>query len=102
MAKNSKIVEVIFKGERRAIYRDRNDIDIKEGEHVIVEAERGYDMGVASLVGSLVRLKRGKGETRSIIRKAVPSDLEMLAKNKVKEKDAFKVCRGRSTPIAST
>ena len=95
MAKNSKIVEVVFKGERRAIYRDRNDIDIKEGEHVIVEAERGYDMGAASLIGPLVRLKRGKGETRSIIRKAIPSDIAMLAKNKEKEKDAFKVCRAK-------
>ena len=41
MPKNSKIVEVLFKGERRAIYRDRNELDIKEGEYVIVEAERG-------------------------------------------------------------
>ncbi len=93
MAKNSKIVEVLFKGERRAIYRDRNELDIKEGEYVIVEAERGQDMGAASTIGPLVRLKRGKGETRSIIRKAVPGDLETLARNKEKEKSAFKVCK---------
>ena len=93
MGKNSKLVEVVFKGERRAIYRDRNDLDISEGEYVIVEAERGQDMGKASLVGSLVRLKRGKGETRSIIRKAIESDLEILQKNQDKEKSAFKTCR---------
>jgi cell fate regulator YaaT (PSP1 superfamily) len=93
VAKNSKIVEVLFKGERRAIYRDRNEIDIKEGEYVIVEAERGQDMGAASTIGALVKLKRGKGETRSIIRKAVPEDLETLARNKEKEKNAFKVCK---------
>ncbi len=93
MPKNSKIVEVLFKGERRAIYRDRNDIDIKEGEYVIVEAERGQDMGAASTIGALVKLKRGKGETRSIIRKAVAADLETLARNKEKEKNAFKVCK---------
>jgi cell fate regulator YaaT (PSP1 superfamily) len=93
MAKNSNIVEVVFKGERRAIYRDRNDLDIKEGEFVIVEAERGQDMGAASLVGELVRLKRGKGETRSIIRKAVPEDLRVLEKNKEKEKEAYSLCR---------
>ena len=93
MAKNSNLVEVVFKGERRAIYRNRNNIEINEGESVIVEAERGQDMGAVSLVGDLVRLKRGKGETRSIIRKAVPEDLQALAKNKEKEKDAFKVCR---------
>jgi cell fate regulator YaaT (PSP1 superfamily) len=93
MAKNSNLVEVVFKGERRAIYRNRSNLEINEGEYVVVEAERGQDMGAVSLAGDLVRLKRGKGETRSIIRKAVPEDLQALAKNKEKEKDAFKICR---------
>jgi cell fate regulator YaaT (PSP1 superfamily) len=95
MGKNSKIVEVVFKGERRAIYRDRNDLDIGEGDYVIVEAERGQDLGKASCVGSLVRLKRGKGETRSVIRKAVDSDLETHEKNKVKERSAFDICKDK-------
>ena len=93
MAKNSNLVEVVFKGERRAIYRNRNNLEINEGENVVVEAERGQDMGAVSLAGDLVRLKRGKGETKSIIRKAVPDDLQTLAKNKVKEKDAFRICK---------
>ncbi len=93
MSKNSNIVEVTFKGERKAIYRDRNDVEIAIGEYVVVEAERGQDMGKASCVGSLVKLKRGKGETRSIIRKASESDLETLKKNQEKEYSAFKVCK---------
>jgi cell fate regulator YaaT (PSP1 superfamily) len=95
MAKNSNLVEVVFKGERRAIYRNRNDLDIKEGEYLIVEAERGQDMGAASCIGQLVRLKRGKGETRSIIRKAVADDLAALAKNQEKEKTAFALCKDK-------
>ena len=47
MGKNSKIVEVVFKGERRAIYRNRNDLEIAESDYVIVEAERGQDLGKA-------------------------------------------------------
>jgi len=93
MGKNNKLVEVVFKGERRAIYRNRNDLEMNEGEYVVVEAERGQDLGKASLVGTLVRLKRGKGETRSIIRKAMQSDLEILEKNKEKEKGAYRVCK---------
>lgn len=95
MGKSNKLVEVVFKGERRAIYRDRNDLDIVEGEFVIVEAERGLDLGKSSLVGSLVRLKRGKGETRSIIRKALPEDMETYHKNKEKESAAFNVCKDK-------
>lgn len=93
MSKNSKIVEVVFKGERRAIYRNRNELDISEGDYVVVEAERGTDMGKASLVGSLVRLKRGKGETRSIIRIAKPNDCETHKRNTEKEIAAFTVCK---------
>ncbi len=95
MGKNNKLVEVVFKGERRAIYRDRNDLEIVEGEYVVVEAERGHDLGKSSLVGSLVRLKRGKGETRSIIRKALPEDMEIFQKNKEKESAAFNVCKDK-------
>ena len=95
MSKNSNVVEVIFKGERRAIYRNRNEIEISEGDPVVVEAERGQDLGKVSLVGSLVRLKRGKGETRSIIRKVLPEDLEILEKNKEKEHTAFNVCKDK-------
>lgn len=93
MGKNSKLVEVVFKGERRAIYRDRNEIEIAEGEYVVVEAERGQDLGMVSLVGALVRLKRGKGETRSILRKAVQEDLDAQKKNQEKEHEAFNVCK---------
>ncbi|MDG5816034.1 regulatory iron-sulfur-containing complex subunit RicT [Chitinispirillales bacterium ANBcel5] len=93
MAKNSKLVEIAFKGERKAIYRDRNEIDISEGDYVLVEAERGQDLGKVSLIGSLVKLKRNKGEIRNIIKKASPGDIEILFKNKEKEKSAFKVCR---------
>jgi cell fate regulator YaaT (PSP1 superfamily) len=95
MAKNSKLVEVVFKGERRAIFRNRNDLEINEGDFLIVEAERGQDLGSASCVGSLVKLKKGKGETRSIIRKALENDIEIFNKNKEKEDGAFNVCRDK-------
>lgn len=95
MGKNSKLVEVVFKGERRAIYRDRNELEIAEGEFIVVEAERGQDMGKASLVGALVRLKRGKGETRSIIRKASEEDIAVYAKNLEKEQSSFTVCKDK-------
>jgi cell fate regulator YaaT (PSP1 superfamily) len=95
MGKNSRLVEVVFKGERKAIFRNRNELEINKGDHVIVEAERGQDLGSISLMGDLVRLKRGKGETRGVLRKANERDLEILARNNEKEKDAYKVCKER-------
>jgi cell fate regulator YaaT (PSP1 superfamily) len=93
MSKNSKLVEVVFKGERRAIYRNRNEIDINEGDAVVVEAERGEDLGRVSLVGALVKLKRGKGDAKGIVRMAIDKDMNQHNANLQKENDAYKVCR---------
>jgi cell fate regulator YaaT (PSP1 superfamily) len=95
MSKNSNLVEVVFKRERRGIYRNRHDLDIKKGDCVLVEADRGQDLGHVSLAGALVRLKRGKGETRSVIRRADPSDIEMFEKNKLREREASSMCRAK-------
>lgn len=93
MGKSSKLVEVVFKGERRAVYRNRNELDINKGDYVVVEADRGEDMGSVSFVGELVRLKRGKGETKSILRIADDNDKETLKKKQEKEHEAFELCK---------
>jgi cell fate regulator YaaT (PSP1 superfamily) len=93
MSKNNKLVEVVFKGERRSIFRNRGELEIDEGDSVVVEAERGEDFGRVSLVGELVKLKRGKGEARGIIRKAVEKDIAQLKANEDKEREAYKVCK---------
>ncbi len=93
MGKNTKLVEVVFKGERRAIYRNRLELEIKEGDYVIVEAERGRDLGRVSLVGNLVKLKRGKGEAKGILRMATPDDLSSRDKCREMEEEAFQTCK---------
>jgi cell fate regulator YaaT (PSP1 superfamily) len=93
MSNSAKVVEVVFKGERRAIYRNRQEFAVNEGELVVVEAERGKELGRVSLVGSLVKLKRGKGEARGIIRKANEEDMKTLEQNKKKEDESFQTCK---------
>ncbi|MBD3420766.1 MAG: hypothetical protein GF398_11665 [Chitinivibrionales bacterium] len=93
MAKNSNLVEIVFKGERRVIYRNRKDLELEPDDYVIVEADRGRDLGQVSLVGGLVKLKRGKGETRSVIRMADDRDLGIRTENKKKEVEAFQTCK---------
>lgn len=93
MAKTNKLADVVFKGERRAVYKNRNDLEIRENDYVVVEADRGEDLGRITFVGELVRLKRGKGETKSIVRLATADDLEIFRKNKEKEREAFDLCK---------
>ncbi len=98
-ATDPKLVEVVFKGERRAVYRNTRDLPLKTGDTVIVEAERGHDMGRVSITGELVKLKKGErdngepGPIRAIIRIAEPRDKELVAKNRAKEKECYLLCK---------
>lgn len=94
MENKHKIIEVSFKGTQQDIYQNKNELELKIGDYVIVEAERGLNLGKVSLVGQLVNLKYNKEEQlKNIIRKATEADLEILTKNREKEKSAFALCK---------
>lgn len=77
------IVEVRFKNTRRAFYQNVNNLPLKRGDIVAVEASPGHDIGIVSLTGDLVarQMKRVgfnplNGEFKKIYRKAKPGDIE--------------------------
>ncbi|MGE4587801.1 MAG: stage 0 sporulation family protein [Mangrovibacterium sp.] len=77
------IVEVRFKNTRKDYYRNVNNLKLKSGDLVAVEANPGHDIGIVSLTGELVKLQMKKhkitlvnGELRKIYRKAKPADLD--------------------------
>ena len=77
------IVEVRFKNTRRSYYRNVNNLYLKPGDIVAVEASPGHDVGIVSLTGDIVgRQIRRTGfrpmndEYKKIYRKAKPYDIE--------------------------
>ncbi len=77
------IIEIRFKNTRKDYYVNVNDLPLKPGDIVAVEASPGHDIGVVSLVGDLVlkQMKRHKptfvdGELRKIYRIAKPVDIQ--------------------------
>lgn len=88
-----EIVEISFKGNKRLHYFNYKDIPLKPGDYVVVEAEKGIDLGMVSKIGRLVALNAIKGEPKSIIRLAEVEDLEKLKENRLKEIQAFYVAR---------
>ncbi|MEN6455043.1 MAG: regulatory iron-sulfur-containing complex subunit RicT [Prolixibacteraceae bacterium] len=77
------IVEVRFKNTRKDYFRNINNLKLKAGDLVAVEANPGHDIGIVSLVGELVKLQMKKhkvtlinGEIRKVYRKAKAADLE--------------------------
>lgn len=77
------IFEVRFKNTRRGYYRNVNNLELKRGDIVAVEASPGHDIGVISLTGDMVQKQMRRtgfnpqnGEFRKIYRKAKPYDIE--------------------------
>ncbi len=77
------VVEVRFKGSRKEFYRNKENISLKSGDVVAVEAMPGHDVGVVSLAGELVRFqlkKKGLTENsdqiRTLYRKAKQNEVE--------------------------
>src|ERR1700685_2309692 len=54
------IVEVRFKNSRKEFFRNRNGLQLLLGNIVVIEAAQGYDVGVISISGELVRLQMRK------------------------------------------
>ena len=77
------IFEVRFKNTRRSYYQNVNNLDLKRGDIVAVEAQPGHDIGVISLTGDMVAKQMRRvgfnpynGEFKKIFRKARPYDIE--------------------------
>ena len=89
----SDLVEVVFKGNRTGIYSNPVGITLKTGDYVIVEAERGEDVGIVVALGRVVSLKEMENEPKKLMRLATDDDLNKLKANRIEEENAFEVCK---------
>lgn len=89
------IVEVRFKNSRKSFYRNTESLELHRGDVIVVDASPGYDVGVVSLTGELVRIQmRTKGakdnhEIRKVLRKAQEEDIDRWQEARNMEKEAM-------------
>lgn len=85
------LVEVQFKNTRKGYYHNVNNIDLKKGDLVAVEASPGHDIGVVTLTGQLVKLQIKKANLKSaddikrIYRIAKQTDMDKFHEAKARE-----------------
>lgn len=90
-AVSTDLVEVQFKNTRKGYYHNVNNLDLKKGDVVAVEASPGHDIGVVTLTGRLVKLQIKKANLKSsddikrIYRIAKPVDIEKCKEAKSRE-----------------
>ena len=79
-------IEVVFKGERKQMYSNPQQFPFKVGDYIVVEADKGVDLGEVNQVGALLFMKKSDEELKKIIRKADREDLQKYNENREKEK----------------
>ncbi|MBQ9927218.1 MAG: stage 0 sporulation family protein [Lachnospiraceae bacterium] len=87
-----KVIGVRFRTAGKIYFFDPGKLDIKRGNHVIVETARGIEYG--TVVGDIREVTDDKviQPLKPVLRIATERDDEQEAANKIKEKEAFKVC----------
>ena len=88
------IIRVQLEASGQTQFYQAGNLNLKEGDCVIVEHDRGLDYGrVALPVHSHCRLEADPKEPpKKIIRLARESDLKQIEDNRVKAKEAFNAC----------
>ena len=90
-----KVVGVRFKKAGKIYYFAPGDLEIHEGDYVIVETSRGLECGeVAQGIHEIIDAKAVKG-LKNVVRIADDVDIRRMKKNKEEEKRAFAVCEER-------
>ncbi len=87
-----KVIGVRFRTAGKIYFFDPGKLKIKKGDHVIVETARGIEYG--TVVGNPREVPNEKviQPLKPVLRIATERDNGQEASNKLKEKEAFKIC----------
>ena len=92
---STDLVEVQFKHTRKGYYHNINNLPLKKGDIVAVEASPGHDIGVVTLTGRLVKLQLKKANLKSaddikrVYRLARQTDMDKFHEAKAREHETM-------------
>lgn len=87
------VIGVRFRSGGKVYYFGPGELNIKNGDHVIVETARGVEYGYVVLGNRQVEDNKVIQPLKSVIRLATEEDKTKEESNRKKEKDAFGICQ---------
>ena len=87
------VIGVRFRTAGKIYYFDPEDNAYEAGEHVIVETARGIEYGEVIYGNRELDDKEVVYPLKKVMRKATKEDSDKVAENKVREKEAFFICK---------
>ena len=88
----AEVIGVRFKEVGKVYYFDPLDNKLNKGDMVIVETARGLECGEVATPNKTIDESELTHPLKPLIRIANEADLNHLAENKLKEKEAYKIC----------
>ncbi len=89
----TKIIGVRFRTAGKIYYFAPGKYDVKKGQNVIVETARGIEYGHVVLDAREIPDDEVIQPLKAVIRIATPEDDEVVKNNRLREKDAMRICR---------
>ena len=89
----TRVIGVRFREAGKIYYFSPGKLEIKAGEHVIVETARGIEFGFVVLGSRDVDDSKVVQPLKTVIRMANKDDEAREENNKIKEKEAFRICK---------
>ncbi len=86
-----KVVGVRFREAGKIYYFDPEDLELSDGDKVIVETVRGLEFGEVVGGADMVPEDKITSPLKKVIRKATPEDNARVEANREKEKKAFEI-----------
>ena len=87
-----KVIGVRFRTAGKIYYFDPVEFEIQKGDNVIVETARGIEFGTVVLAPKEVEDDKVVQPLKAVLRLATEKDIEQEAANKLKEREAYKIC----------
>jgi cell fate regulator YaaT (PSP1 superfamily) len=91
-AEDGALSMIEFKGSRKEFYRNPYNLRLRRGDWVIVQVERGEDLGRFLAEVDQVRVSKDEIKPLPILRSAVASEIAIREQNAVREKEAKAEC----------
>ena len=90
--KTVQVVDIQFRPGQKVYYFDPGALEIRAGDHVIMDTARGPEYGICTAGNHQIPEKDVVSPLRPIIRLATAQDEKVVEENREKERKAFAVC----------
>ncbi|MFH1621511.1 MAG: stage 0 sporulation family protein [Candidatus Omnitrophota bacterium] len=85
-----EVIQVKLRDSNNVSWYKINNLGLKIGDCVIVEAERGIDYGLVN--SETIEQEQANGSIRFVLRIVTGDDLKQIEENRKKAKEAFDIC----------